>query len=103
MTAAATSRLWRWIKGRMERHLPLMITCEEFEGFVLAYLEDELPQRQRSVFEFHLKICRECRDYLAAYRRTVELGKAAFAEPSAAVPDTVPEDLIKAVLDARNA
>jgi len=101
MTAAATSRLWRWIKGRMERHLPMMITCEEFEGFVVAYLEDQLPQRQRSVFEFHLKICRECRDYLAAYRRTVELGKAAFAEPAAPMPDDVPDDLIKAVLEAR--
>ena len=103
MTAAATMRLWRWIKGMMERHMPMMITCEQFEDFVLAYIEDELPRRQRSVFEFHLKICRECRDYLAAYRRTVELGKAAFAEPSAPLPDTVPEDLIKAVLDARNA
>lgn len=103
MTAAAISRLWRWIKGMVEKHMPMMITCEEFEGFVLAYLEDELPRRQRSVFEFHLKICRECRDYLAAYRRTVELGKAVFAAPSAPLPDTVPEDLIKAVLDARNA
>lgn len=103
MTRAAPSRLWRWIKGMMERHMPMMITCAVFEGFVLAYLEDELPRRQRAVFEFHLKICRECRDYLAAYRRTVELGKAAFGDPSAEVPDTVPEDLIKAVLDARNA
>lgn len=103
MTRAAPSRLWRWIKGMMEKHMPMMITCEVFEGFVLAYLEDELPKRQRTVFEFHLKICRECRDYLAAYRRTVELGKAVFADPAAPLPDSVPEDLIKAVLDARNA
>ena len=81
-----------------------MLTCTEFESFILAYLEDELPGRQRRVFEFHLKICRECRDYLAAYRCTVALGKAAMREdPSAPVPDAVPEDLIKAVLDARNA
>ncbi len=103
MTRAAPTRLWRWIKGMMEKHMPMMITCEVFEGFVLAYLEDELPSRQRTVFEFHLKICRECRDYLAAYRRTVELGQAVFGDPSAEVPDTVPEDLIKAMLDARDA
>ncbi|NNG04962.1 MAG: zf-HC2 domain-containing protein [Inquilinus sp.] len=97
------SRPLRRIKGMILKRMPLMVTCEEFESFILAYLEDELPRRQRVVFEFHLKICRECRDYLAAYRRTVELGRAAFADPSAAVPDTVPEDLIAAVLDARDA
>ena len=104
MTEPAYTRSWRWIKGMMLRRMPLMITCMEFESFILDYLEDELPSRQRRVFEFHLKICRECRDYLAAYRRTVALGKATLAEdPSAAVPENVPEDLIKAVLDARDA
>ena len=104
MSRSAPSRLWRWIEGMMMRRMPLMLTCEQFENFILAYLEDELPGRQRRVFEFHLKICRECRDYLAAYRRTVALGKAALADDrSAPVPADVPEDLIKAILDARNA
>ena len=102
MSRAEQPRLWRWIKGMMLRRMPLMITCVEFESFILAYFEGELPSRQRRVFEFHLKICRECRDYLAAYRRTMELGRAVLSEdPSAAVPRDVPEDLIKAVLDAR--
>ena len=91
----------RWMKGMMLKHMPLMITCAEFESFILAYLEDELPARERAVFDLHLKICRECRDYLAAYRRTVEVGKKTFEEPAAPVPDAVPEDLIKAVLAAR--
>lgn len=104
MIEAAQPGLGRRLKGMMLKHMPLMITCAEFESFILAYLEDELPGRQRRVFEFHMKICRECRDYLAAYRRTVALGKAALAEDgSAPVPDSVPEDLIKAVLDARDA
>ncbi len=77
MTRAAQSRLWRWIKGMMLRRMPLMITCTEFEGFILAYLEGELPSRQRRVFEFHLKICRECRDYLAAHPCPVASGRAA--------------------------
>ena len=42
--------------------LPLMITCNEFESFILAYLEGDLPKRQKLVFEFHLKMCRECRE-----------------------------------------
>ena len=103
MTRAEQMSLGRRLKGMMLKHMPLMITCEDFESFILAYLEGELPDRQRRLFEIHMKICRECRDYLAAYRRTVALGKAALSENgSAPMPDSVPEDLIKAVLDARN-
>jgi anti-sigma factor RsiW len=86
----------------MLKHMPLMITCRQFEDFILAYLEGELPEKQRFVFELHLKVCRECRDYLAAYRRTIEISKRVFENPDRAVPDEVPEDLVKAVLDARN-
>lgn len=97
------SRLLRWMRGMMLRHVPGMITCKEFEDFILAYLEGDLPRRQRSVFELHLKVCRECRDYLAAYRRTLELSKRAFEAEADALPEDVPEDLVKAVLDARRA
>ena len=93
----------KWLQGMMLNHMPLMITCREFEDFILAYLEGELPDRQRFVFDLHLKVCRECRDYLAAYRRTIEVAKRAFDDEDAQVPDDVPEDLIKAVLAARDA
>lgn len=93
----------RWMRGMMQKHMPLMITCQQFEDFILAYLEGELPKRQQFVFELHLKICLECRDYLAAYRRTVEVSKRAFEEPEQPVPDEVPEDLVKAILAARDA
>lgn len=101
MTRGVGYRLWRRIKGAMLSGLPLMINCRQFESFILDYLEDALPERQRAIFEFHLRICRECHDYLAAYRRTVETGKAAFADPAGALPDEVPDDLVKAVLEAR--
>jgi anti-sigma factor RsiW len=96
-------RPMKWVRGMMFKHVPMMITCWQFEDFILAYLADELPDRQRSVFELHLKICRECRDYLAAYRRTVEISKRAFEEPNQPVPDDVPDDLVKAILAARDA
>ena len=92
----------RWIRGMMLNHMPLMITCRQFEDFILAYLEGELPERQRFVFELHLKVCRECRDYLAAYRRTIEVSKQALADRDGSVPDDVPEDLVKAVLASRD-
>lgn len=91
----------RWLKGLMLRRMHRMITCKEFEDFVLDYLEGGLSDRQRATLEWHLRLCRECREYLAAYRRTVEIEQAAFASPDKAVPRDVPDDLIKAVLDAR--
>ncbi|MDA1357533.1 MAG: zf-HC2 domain-containing protein [Proteobacteria bacterium] len=83
--------------------LPLMITCSEFESFILAYLEGDLAPRQKSVFEFHLKICRECRDYLTAYRASLELAKDTLGVDRNYLEDHVPEDLIKAILAARRA
>lgn len=91
----------RWLKGFMLNRMPHTITCKEFEGFVLSYLDGELTNRQRSRFEWHLRICRECRDYLAAYQRAVELGRAVLPSPNEPVPEDVPEDLIKAILDSR--
>jgi len=94
--------LRRRLHGRMFK-LPLMITCSEFESFILAYLEDELALRQKFVFELHLKLCRECRDYLAAYRASLQLAKGALGTEGGHLVDDVPEDLVKAVLAARKA
>ncbi len=102
MTPSPLQRPITWMRGMMLKHMPLMITCRQFEDFILAYLEGELPAKQRFVFELHLKVCRECRDYLAAYRHTIEISKRVFEDPDQAVPDEVPEDLVRAVLDARN-
>ncbi|MEM8744684.1 MAG: zf-HC2 domain-containing protein, partial [Pseudomonadota bacterium] len=82
--------------------LPLMITCEAFEDFILAYLEDDLPKRQRMMFELHLKMCRECREYLDAYRASMELAKDSLRHGDELLPSEVPEDLVKAVLEARD-
>ena len=91
----------RWLKGLLLKRVHRMITCKEFEEFVLRYLDDELTVRERSVFEWHLRICRECRDYLAAYKRTIELGRAVLPSPDDPLPEDVPEDLIRTILDSR--
>ena len=97
------ARMMRKAKGWMMRNVHSMITCAEFEAFVLDYLEDDLPPAKRRIFELHLKMCRECRDYLEAYRRSIAMGRAVFHDPDATAPEDVPEDLIKAILDARSA
>jgi len=93
--------LRRMLKSLMLKHGPHMITCQEFEDFILDYLDDNLPPGQRRIFELHMKICRECRDYLAAYQRSIELGKAVFEHPDSPISEDVPEDLVQAILDAR--
>ena len=93
--------MMRRLKGTMLKRMHGMITCREFEEFVLKYLDGDLPSKQAKIFEWHLRICRECREYLAAYKRTIEIGKAVLGPADASVPEDVPEDLIRAVLDSR--
>ena len=102
MRPEAGAGLMRWLKGMMLKHIRGMITCREFEEFIHDYLAGELPAAKVKVFEWHLNICRECREYLAAYRVSIEIGNSALASPDAPPPDDVPQDLIRAVLDARD-
>ena len=82
--------------------LPFMINCEEFEAFIVDYLEENLSRSQRIKFDMHLKLCRECRDYLQSYKATMNLTKAQTDIPFSKMEmGEVPEDLIKAVLAAR--
>jgi anti-sigma factor RsiW len=101
MTNRNKPGILRRTKGAVMKHMHRMITCREFEDFVLRYLDGELSKRQRAVFELHMRLCRECREYLAAYQRTIEIGREAFTSADETVPEDVPEDLIKAILDAR--
>ena len=103
MQRSLGSRMLRWMRGVMLKHMPFMITCRQFEDFILDYLEGELPERQKTVFEIHLKVCRECRDYLAAYRRTMEVSTLVVRSDHSGVPETMPDDLIKAIREARKA
>ena len=91
----------RWMKGIVLNIMPMMITCRQFEDFLMAYLDGELLPRQKRVFKIHLKVCRECREYLAAYQRTIEISRQAFGDPDAPLPVDVPDDLVKAILAAR--
>jgi predicted anti-sigma-YlaC factor YlaD len=78
------------------------VTCREFADFMADYLGNELGVEVRTSFEHHLKICANCRKYLDGYAATIELGRRAFDDLDAAVPSDVPEELVRAILDARN-
>lgn len=78
-----------------------MISCAEFETFILDYLEGSLDAKERAIFERHLAACDACREYLAGYRQAVTLSKAVFTSPEAPLPPDVPEELVDAILRAR--
>jgi anti-sigma factor RsiW len=77
------------------------VTCREFTGFIAEYLAEGLPASQRDDFERHLSRCTNCARYLEQYRRTIDMGRVAFADDESPVPADVPEDLIAAILRAR--
>ena len=80
-----------------------MITCRTFVEFLMDYMSGDLPQSQKEEFDGHLAACVACVAYMKSYAETIELGKAAFKDPDAGVPDDVPEDLVKAILASRRA
>ncbi len=79
------------------------MTCREMLEFLMDYLEGGLPEEQRGLFDQHLRECPPCVDYIDSYRETVQLGRRAFDDLGAAMPDDVPEGLIQAILAARQA
>ncbi len=78
-----------------------MLTCKEFDDFMVDFLEGGLPVWQKFNCWLHVKMCRECAPFVQQYRRVVALGKNAFDSPDSAVPDSVPEELVKAALAHR--
>ncbi|MEP3636018.1 MAG: zf-HC2 domain-containing protein [Paracoccaceae bacterium] len=92
----------RHIRGVMFR-APMMINCQEFEAFIVEYLEGGLTSKERFLFDLHLKVCRECRDYLTAYKASMLAAQQGLSddEDASALLNDVPEDLITAVISSR--
>ncbi len=78
--------------------LPLMLTCKEFEEFVLDYLQGNLPIITKFKFWMHLRICKDCRSYLKAYIQTINLGQTFFKDSDQEVPGDMPEELVETIL-----
>ena len=77
-----------------------MTTCREIADFLMAYVDGELPEQQRSVFEVHIEACPCCKNYVASYRTTVSLGRSLCDDDEHDTSD-LPDELIQAVLAAR--
>ena len=78
------------------------MTCREFADFIADYAAHELSHTITAAFEQHLQRCRNCREYLALYLTTIELGRRmAVDDGHEASSCGVPEDLVIAILNAR--
>ena len=73
-----------------------MITCADLEDWVANYLEGSLPLPKRRELARHLDECGGCREFLAAYQRTVCVAKKAMQCSS--YPAQAPEQLVQAIL-----
>jgi anti-sigma factor RsiW len=49
------------------------LTCRELVALMTDYLEDALPDDERTRFEEHLVYCDPCVNYVGQMRRTIEL------------------------------
>ncbi len=90
---------WKALRFRIS---PYMITCKEFDAFIVDYLDDGLPEKQKAKFESHMRECTACREYLDAYKSSISISKHVFASLDTDLPEDVPADLITAVIDAQN-
>jgi anti-sigma factor RsiW len=76
------------------------VTCKDFVGFVMAYLDGELAADERGRFDAHLVVCPDCVRYLDQYRDTVaavQLDAGCDDE----LPADVPDELVRAIAAAR--
>ena len=77
------------------------MTCRDFADFLADYLAGDLPEDILATFEDHIAVCPNCVRYLAQYRESIVVGRQAFRDLDAGVASDVPEDLIAAILAAR--
>jgi anti-sigma factor RsiW len=77
------------------------LSCREFVEFLDDYVEGRLPAERRAIFERHIAICGDCTKYLDGYRKTLRATRAAVGEPAGEEQPPLPEDLIRAILQAR--
>jgi len=79
------------------------MNCREFVDFLMSYLDGELDETVRAVFDSHLGGCRACRAYMDDYQQTIELGRSACRDGDGPPPGDAPPELIRAILEARRA
>ncbi len=77
------------------------MTCQDVTDFLSEYVEGRLPWHQRSLFLVHLGLCRDCRNYVASFRQTMQLMRTSAGEIEADQLPPIPPELLQAILVAK--
>ncbi len=76
------------------------MTCREFIEFLQDYCEGRLSAEEKQRFDDHLAECPACVTYMESYLKAVDLARVTARQP---LPEDVPEELVRAILDSRKA
>lgn len=79
----------------------LMLTCRDFVEFLDDYLSGSLTEDRRGSFNAHLAQCPSCVAYMRSYQASIEMGRAVLSRSEEPVSKDVPEELVRAILEAR--
>jgi anti-sigma factor RsiW len=78
------------------------MTCRDVLEFLDRYVDGGLSDAERREFDRHFGVCRTCREYVLAYRRTIALSRSALrGSPETRSPASAPRGLIDAIKAAR--
>lgn len=76
-------------------------SCRELVECLADYLSGALPSDALSACGRHLATCPSCANYAKSYMETIRLGKAVLRFGDEPAPVEVPEELVQAILEAR--
>ena len=76
------------------------LPCSEILELLGAYLDGELGPEVRREFDRHLEACPACVAYLATYRETIALARAAARDPEVTVAE-LPKEIVQLILAVR--
>ena len=75
------------------------LTCREVIAFLADYLDGSLPVAERRLLDEHLAACTKCSAYLRSYGQTIRLAHDTGNDD---LPTAIPDDLVGAILAAKN-
>lgn len=79
------------LSKRFEDRIP---SCKEMVDLLNLYVDGELDEKTRAAFDKHFELCPPCVDFLANYKKAIDLGKVAARKESAEeLPCSVKEHL----------
>ncbi len=77
------------------------MNCQEVIDFLSEYLDGTLPWHRRALFWVHLRVCSDCRNYVASFRRTLVLVRSTARDVTTNQLPAIPRELLQAIQAAK--